>query len=134
MGRAPRHEDGASRPARSRLLARRLLGGPLVALLDEPGGLGVEGRDGLGQLEPRLLALLVEPLEVPDPPLPQDAARRCRRGGCAGRRCPAIAICTDLRVNPGMIDPGIWKSLTSSVIARIVWFGESSSAAWMRLR
>ena len=47
---------------------------------------------------------------------------------------PAIAICTALRPNPGMIEPGIWKSTTSSVIARIVWLGVSSSAACTMLR
>ena len=33
---------------------------------------------------------------------------------------PARAICTALRAKPGITAPGIWKSITSSVIARIV--------------
>ena len=47
---------------------------------------------------------------------------------------PSTAISTALRWNPGMSAPGISNVVTTSVIARIVWLGASSSAALSRLR
>ena len=47
---------------------------------------------------------------------------------------PAWAICTALRAKPGTTLPGIMKPATSSAIARRVWPGVISSAAWTTLR
>ena len=47
---------------------------------------------------------------------------------------PASAIDTDLRAKPSIPLPGIWKSATTSAIARIAWLGASSNAAASRLR
>ena len=47
---------------------------------------------------------------------------------------PASAICTDLRVKSSMLLPGISKVFTTSVMARIVWFGATSRAAPSRFR
>ena len=44
------------------------------------------------------------------------------------------AICTDFRVKSSIECPGISKVFTTSVIARIVWFGDTSSAAPSRFR
>ncbi len=47
---------------------------------------------------------------------------------------PAWAISTALRAKPGTTLPGITKPATSSAIARRVWLGAISSAAWTRFR
>ena len=56
---------------RSRVLARRDLGRPLLALLHEAGGLCVQGGDGRGELVAGSLTVGVEALELPDAPLAQ---------------------------------------------------------------
>ena len=47
---------------------------------------------------------------------------------------PAMAICTERRLKPSMVLPGIWNVLTTSQIACMVSSGASPSAAWSTFR